>query len=31
MAKKKLIKGREKKNGMKDKIIDTIKIRKKVA
>ena len=29
--KKKLIKGREKKNGMKDKIIDTIKIRRKVA
>ena len=31
LNKKKLIKGREKKNGMKDKIIDTIKIRRKVA
>ena len=31
LDKKKLIKGREKKNGMKDKIIDTIKIRRKVA
>ena len=31
LNKKKLIKGREKKNGMKDKIVDTIKIRRKVA